>query len=391
MAVCGNGVIEPGEICEPAADGGAVCPTAASCQAQSNQELVYTYNNNGTSTFLCDDTCTSMPRACSPTAMDGWCPMMCNSSNDLDCPPANDRCPNAMDITPGGVYPIDLPAAAKQNSPETCMKAGPDVFYTFTLDPKDGAQYIFLSALDSPITGQQVPLAIELYPNECPPPDGAGGMLECDEGVNGETSCRRNPFPLVTTRAIMPGKPGLTPHAVSGPLNPGRYFVAVRTFGGPGKWNLTYHHVPTPCVQQGDLVPVFGTPPLLQSNTCGRGNEYMPSCGGGEPGEDDNYLIYKCPSSLHVTTCDRSTALNTILSAVHGSMTYDAQARLCLPIAGSGKEVGCNNDIGTAGCINKPTASELSNIAGLEPGLVTISVDGDKGQCGVYLIGADYK
>jgi hypothetical protein len=33
----------------------------------------------------------------------------------------------------------------------------------------------------------------------------------------------------------------------------------------------------------------------------------------------------------------------------------------------------------------------LTNVAALDPGLVTINVDGDKGQCGVYMLGADYK
>jgi hypothetical protein len=112
----------------------------------------------------------------------------------------------------------------------------------------------------------------------------------------------------------------------------------------------------------------------------------MPSCGGGEPGEDSNFAIYKCPSFLQVTTCDGRTSLNTILSGVLGTMTISNG--LCVP--SSGKEVDCNNDIGITGCDVRPTASSLTKIPSSEPGLLTINIDGDKGQCGGYSIGAAY-
>jgi hypothetical protein len=381
MPVCGNGVIESGEICEPTADGGAVCPTAASCQAQSNQDFVYTYNNNGTPAFACDDTCTSMPRACTPTTSDGWCPSTCSSSNDIDCLPANDRCQTATDISPGGIFPIDITLSTKQESPAACGNPGPEVFYTFTLNTAEQTQVAFLSALDNPVSGQVVPLTIELYADDCPAPIGNGRIIGCDNGPAGERACARPQFPLVTTSntGVMSGKP----------LNPGKYVVAVRSFGAPptGHWVLTFHHVPLPCVQQGELVPGMGTPTPIMGNTCLHLDNSTPSC-FAEPTEDDNYVVYKCPNqALHVTTCLNGTVLDTVLSAVHGSMTFNNPR--CFPVAGSGKEVDCNLDV--PGCAIFG-ASELVNVAGNASGLVTVSVDGQKGaSCNRYTIGTDYK
>src|SRR5262249_38943839 len=151
-----------------------------------------------------------------------------------------------------------------------------------------------------------------------------------------------------------------------------KYFVAVRSFGGPGQWTLTFHHVPQPCAKQGELVPGFGQTVFLQGTTCNQGDDALPSC-SGQALPDANYVVYQCPSSqLHVTTCDPGTTIDSFVNAVLGSMTISGGR--CVPIAGSGKEVDCSKGVGTAVCRIHPTASELTMVP-MQPGLVTVNVE----------------
>jgi hypothetical protein len=386
MPSCGNGVVEPPETCEPGIDAGSACPTAATCI--SDQDFVRFIDDNMTPTFACDDKCVSTPRACDATMSDGFCPSMCDSSNDVDCPPPNDRCPNAIDISPGGVFIVNIPPATKQDSNAACSAAGPEVFYSFTLSTAEPQQLVYLSALDIPVTGNPVNLAIELYSGACPPPAGTGSLIGCDGGPAGQRACARTPFPLVATNngGVLAGKP----------LNPGvKYFIAVRSFGGPGQWNLTFHHVPMQCAAEGELVPSATQPVFIQGTTCSHGDEYIPSC-APQALEDANFAIYKCPGqALHVTTCNGGTQLNpVVLSAVYGSMSFNGR---CMPTAGSGTEIDCSNKaIGLPGCDADPFASEL-NFINLQPndvGLVTVEVEGINqqtgGPCGTYSIGANF-
>jgi hypothetical protein len=368
--VCGNNVTEPPETC----DGN--CPTATSCF--SDADFVRTFNPG--SAAGCDETCTSVPRACDPNKADGFCPSMCDSSTDLDCPPKNDQCKNALDISTGGTFTVDIPAPTKQDTAEACGAKGPEVFYMFDLTTPE---FVFLSALDNPVTGNVVPVTIEVYADDCPPPDGAGRVIACDDGKAGETACRRNPFPLVTTSGagVLAGKP----------LNQGKYFVAVRAWGGAGSWTLTFDHVPTACFSNQpvtELVPLFGQLAFSQGNTCGHLDEIQQSCGASKL-EDDSYAIYRCPNALQVTTCDGRTVIDTTLNAFQGSLTSGNGQ--CVP--GSGKEIGCSKDVGVNGCDINPTSSALS-FNDTTPGIVTVNVEGlnkqTGGPCGGFSIGTNY-
>ncbi len=78
-AVCGNGVLEAGELCDTTiAAGAGSCPTVASC----NDTVACTADS--VSGSGCQQACAHPPiTAC--TAGDGCCPTACNQSTDSDC------------------------------------------------------------------------------------------------------------------------------------------------------------------------------------------------------------------------------------------------------------------------------------------------------------------
>lgn len=355
--VCGNGVIEPPETC----DGN--CPTAVTCVDDANNVRKF----DPGSAAGCDEKCTVTPRAC---GADGFCPTSCTSSNDPDCPPGNDLCKGAVDITNGGAYAVEITGAVRQDTTEQCSAAGPEVFFTFTLK---GSEFVYLAALDSASPAKEAPVAIEVYSAACPAPEGTGRLLVCDAGGGGEV-CGRARFPLVTSTTLG-GKP----------LSPGPYVVAVRSLVGAGRWTLTYHHVPLECAQQGAITPTLQQT-FVAGTTCQHLDNSAPSC--STHGEDDNYMVFKCPNhALHFTTCSPETTSDTVLSAVLGSMTYDATG-LCAPMGG--KAVACSADLDANLCGRRPDAADIADVATGEHGFVTVSVDTEKG-CGAYMLGSDYK
>jgi hypothetical protein len=363
--VCGNGVTEPPEKCD-----GANCPTAATCVPDANTDRVLTG-----SAANCDAVCTATPRQCVP---DGFCPTMCSSANDPDCPPPNDQCGNAIDISSGGTFTVDIPAVTKQDTDpdQACQAKGLDVFYTFTLS---GSEFVFFSVLDTKLPTGPVPVTLELYADQCPPPTGGRAMI-CDAGVFGR-NCGGNPFPLITSSnaGALAGKP----------IGPGKFFLTVRATGAPGRWNLTYHHVPLSCAQQGEpSLPALGQQlaPIHGGTTCQSSDSITPSCLAATT-RDDTLIIYKCPSqSFLFTTCDdRTTAASGgALSAVLGSVFVSGTK--CLPTS-AGKEVACGTKAISA-CTITANPAEIQDVGGAEPGILTLSVDmGDviKGSdCGPY-------
>jgi hypothetical protein len=80
-AVCGNGVKEKGEACDPPSS----CPTSCPPMGCQLRELV----NAGTCQATCQNA--GMQQACA--SGDGCCPANCNNTNDSDCSP---KCGNGV-------------------------------------------------------------------------------------------------------------------------------------------------------------------------------------------------------------------------------------------------------------------------------------------------------
>jgi hypothetical protein len=79
--VCGNGVVEKGETCDPASS----CPTSCPAMGCQLRKLA----NPGSCQAACENA--GMQQMCA--GGDGCCPAGCNSTNDSDCPP---KCDNGV-------------------------------------------------------------------------------------------------------------------------------------------------------------------------------------------------------------------------------------------------------------------------------------------------------
>lgn len=104
---CGNGVLDPGELCDPLAEGDGACPF----ECESTQEECGTLELVG-NPDLCTASCAFVPAACGTG--DGCCPFGCDSSNDAEC---TNTCGN--DIVEGNeVCDGDCPTTC--DSPDSC-------------------------------------------------------------------------------------------------------------------------------------------------------------------------------------------------------------------------------------------------------------------------------
>ena len=76
-AKCGDGALDPGELCDPAiAEGGGACPTSCAAGACGTAQLVG-------SAEQCNAQCVVEAATCADG--DGCCPQGCTSANDNDC------------------------------------------------------------------------------------------------------------------------------------------------------------------------------------------------------------------------------------------------------------------------------------------------------------------
>lgn len=114
--ICGNGVVEPGETCDPTTS----CPAAADC----NDLDACTVDSYSGSAATCDAQCSYAPiTAC--VDGDGCCPTGCTFANDDDCPVVI-NCADPASWPSGWV---SLEAAifdetnARRTSPQTCNGA----------------------------------------------------------------------------------------------------------------------------------------------------------------------------------------------------------------------------------------------------------------------------
>ena len=354
-ATCGNAIVDTGETC----DGN--CPTSTTCA--SDADTIRTLTGDAAT---CDAVCNSSPRSCTP---DGFCPSTCDGGSDPDCPPPNDQCKSATDISSGGTFRVDITGPTKQDSVAPCSSPGPELFYTFRLD---FAEYVYFSVLDGPGVGSTapaavatpVPAALEIYPDQCPPPDGSGQISACDAGAFGEQTCQGAQFPLITssTTGLLGGQR----------LGPGLFFLAVRSFGGPRSFSLTYNHVPLECAQEGEIIPPITLGQVATGNTCGTVDNVTPTCATTLGLEDANFVIFKCPDHhLNFTTCDGLTppSSDTSVSAMFGSIVYSPSDRSC-----SGQQVACGATPLRTCQVSQGGIADIDDVANADSGIVTLSV-----------------
>jgi cysteine-rich repeat protein len=107
IASCGNGALEPGELCDTGITGGAgACPTTCDDGVSCTADAI-----TGTE---CQQACANTPITL-PANNDGCCPPGANSTNDNDCPP---DCGNGV-LDPGETCDIAIPSGPGR-CPTTC-------------------------------------------------------------------------------------------------------------------------------------------------------------------------------------------------------------------------------------------------------------------------------
>ncbi len=185
-AVCGDGVVEPGETCDPAATGPAACPT--SCPPSPAACLLATLAGEPAA---CTAACVSAAiTACGPS--DGCCPPGCGAAQDPDCAPG---CGNGV-LDAGEACDQAIAAGLPGACPAGCDDGDP-----CTDDRLLSAGTCQATCVHLPVTAAAAgdgccpPGADFLIDADCAPTCG-NGVVErpvetCDPGVDGScpTAC----------------------------------------------------------------------------------------------------------------------------------------------------------------------------------------------------------
>jgi len=367
-AVCGNGVLEPGETC----DATPATPTCASISCDDKNAC--TTDTTGGSARTCNLKCTNTPVTTCVDG-DGCCAPGCTGLNDSDCAPSNDACANALDISAGGDFPFSLLNAKTDFGTTNTLKcglgAGGDVFFTFTLptNPVGAAPpqyYGYFDVFDA--SGNAVNVALELYAGSCQTAN-PGNPTDCAAATSGPQVCGAGA-----------NWPRMTP---SNNLSGGTQYILVARLasGTAARYTLRFHRVPQACVTAG---PLATDGAKIVPTTCPANNPsattdlYGLVCASATVVNELNYYLVKCPGpGVSVTTCDGRTGANdTVIQVSRGSVNYNATTGKC-SLTSTTAQV-CNND--SAACTNSTKNSTLTNVERGERGLFTVNV-GSIGQC----------
>jgi len=367
-AVCGNGVLEPGETC----DATPATPTCTSISCDDKNAC--TTDSTGGSARTCNLTCTNTPiTAC--VDGDGCCAPGCTGLNDSDCAPPNDSCANALDISAGGDFAFSLFNAKTDFGSTSTLKcglgAGGDVFFTFTLptSPTGAAPpqyYGYFDVFDA--SGNAVNVALELYAGSCQTAS-PGNPTDCAAPATGQQAC-----------GTAAGWPRMTP---ANNLTAGTQYILVARLasGTPARYTLRFHRVPQPCVTAGllatdgaKIVPTTCT----GNNPVATADQYGLVCASATVVNELNYYIFKCPGpGISVTTCDGRTGPNdTVIEVSRGSVNYNVTTGKC-SLTSTAAQV-CNDD--SSACTNSTKNSTVTNVDRSERGLFVVNV-GSIGQC----------
>lgn len=369
-AICGNGVVEsPAETCDTGISGScpSTCPPLNNCML--GQQLTVPGN-------ACTAVCvsTGKPPACSLMS-DGCCTKGCTDQTDVDCPPANDQCANAIDMLQGGDFQFDLTHAKQDTTPQcsAAAKGTLDVFYKFTLTT---SSFVYLDVYNG---GKDAAAAIELYQITSQTDQCAGLKIQTCDGGSGQ-SCGGGSWPriFVAGAATAPG------------LAAGSYMVVVRAVGTPvGTETLRFQRVPAACGNGGAL---SGTNGMSQGSTCSDATHYAPTCTGPSNSSFDRaYVIEKCPGvALTASTCGSNPSTINTLQLYSGNMELNAAGACSL--GSKATDVTCNKASNQPACSTDPSGlpilpTTISSQAGTERGLLTLVVDLPTNQkCGSYVL-----
>jgi hypothetical protein len=202
---------------------------------------------------------------------------------DVACPP-NDLASGAIDVSAGGLFEVDLPAAHDDNSGGCGMTGGRDVFYKITV-PDDEVVY-----LDT--FGSDYPTALRVFANGC----GTLGMrLACETGACGG---------------------GQSQTAIE--LSAGTHCIVVDQAAGASETDGHTHLNVIRTGRQGQrLTAATGS---VDGSTLGLGSDWENACGDGSAAGDVGYFFTTCEGTTNVDadTCTQTEDIDTIVSLYEG-------------------------------------------------------------------------
>ena len=370
-AVCGNGVLEPGETC----DSTPATPTCTSFSCDDKNACTTDIPSGSART--CDLRCTSTPVTTCIDG-DGCCAPGCTGLNDSDCAPPNDTCATAVDISAGGDFPFSLYNAKTDFGATNTLKcglgAGGDVFFTFTLptNPTGAAPpqyYGYFDVYDA--GGNAVNVALELYAGTCQTAS-PGNPTDCAAPTAGPQACGTGA-----------NWPRMTP---ANNLSGGTQYLLVARLasGAAGRFTLRFHRVPAVCAGAGSF-PAAGT--TVASAGCSTsGGQYAFSCVTTVAAQQ-SYYLFKCPAAaLNAETCYRQNEyLDTVLQVNRGSVNYNSTTGQCTVVS---TVMQVCNDKNTS-CTWSTADATLTGVEKGERGLFTVNVGSSTNpNCSSVLLGS---
>jgi cysteine-rich repeat protein len=314
-SICGNGVVEPGETCDPSSSCPETCTTTNACL------MAVAAGSAGE----CTATCTLVP-VTTCTGGDGCCPDGCSQANDSDCsaacgdrivdPSAGEtcepnplsgrgpRCPSSCDD--GNACTTDVRTGSSANCNVVCT-------HTAITQPQNGDGCCPPGANAnndsdcSPVCGNGVREGTELCDGNCPTSCNDGIACTADT-VTGTACNRRCTFTDITT-----------PQNGDGCCPPGAH-----------------------ANNDDDCAPVCGNGEVEPGELCDDGNTVSnDGCSSTCQVEADQAM---CLSLLGTNTaCSQCTCLDCRPQAVacYGSSSADANAR-CEAMVACGRENDCS-------------------------------------------------
>ncbi|MBI5502731.1 MAG: DUF4215 domain-containing protein [Deltaproteobacteria bacterium] len=250
-------------------------------------------------------------------------------------PPANDTCATATALPDSGTYNGQTATGSDDHVPScSATTGGRDVWYSFTLA---GSEIVYLDVVD----GNSWNTVLEVRQGTC------GGTM---------TSAACNDDACTGSRSQW-----------FGILPAGTYYVVIDGAGAAqsGAFSLLYQHSGGACAA---ALPMAADG-NYDGTTAGAGADHNASCGGTSAPDVDYWFAACNARRVTATTCNTTTAYNTLIYFRGGSC------------GGAGTELGCNND---AACAAFTGASTLGVNAA--KGLNFLIVDGYFGAQGAYRV-----
>jgi len=341
----GNACTPPPETCNGLDDDcDEVCDNGSACCAETVEDCTTACDTDGSRS--CSTTCAWGTCCAAAETCGNLCDDNCNGAADEGCPPPNDTCDGAIDVTRGGRFTGSTALAADDSNPPSACGAsnnGRDVYFTFTITSSSN---VFISSFGSSFD-------TVLYIG-----------MECGGGGQG---CSNNYASALIPQSML---------RLGNPAN-GTYFITLDGNGASasGDYVLDVYITPAdaPSDKCGHVVVFDDILAGEMGSTCGYDDDADGSCNITPSNVDpDRIYFFVIPNGAPARTVTFSTC------NVETPTTFDTLLHLRDVCTDPASEVACNDD--DSSCF--PHAAVSANLG---PGVHYLFMDSYTG-CGDYRI-----